>query len=358
MNKVTHFVGDLALASATRSQQLEDFFMIFIIPFILGGAAILLGGAGIGAGIDGISKQDEANKIGKSAQGRYELAKKSLETTFRETDDLAREYGEFQIEIKLETIKRFVDFVERIKRKGALKDLCYLEGLEYISNQQLQEYKAATLEAERLASGAFKAAGAGVAASQGALGLIGLFGTASTGTAITGLSGAAAWNATLAWLGGGSLAAGGGGMALGTLVLGGIAVGPALMIGGFVLGGEGEKALTKARQYEAKVNTEIAKLSASEDFFEQVQSRIVELEKLLCSLNRRAINNLRELESREQDFTTQRDGEIFQQTSLLIFQQTALLIKAIAEILKTPVLNQEGKVNLDTGVVIAKYRNL
>ena len=45
------------------------------------------------------------------------------------------------------------------------------------------------------------------------------FGTASTGTAISSLSGAAATNAALAWLGGGSLAAGGGGMAAGNAFL-------------------------------------------------------------------------------------------------------------------------------------------
>ena len=44
-------------------------------------------------------------------------------------------------------------------------------------------------------------------------------GAASTGTLISTLSGAAASNATLAWLGGGSLAAGGGGIAAGTMVL-------------------------------------------------------------------------------------------------------------------------------------------
>jgi len=46
--------------------------------------------------------------------------------------------------------------------------------------------------------------------------------TASTGTAIGSLSGAAAANATLAWLGGGTLASGGGGVAAGTTVLAGI----------------------------------------------------------------------------------------------------------------------------------------
>jgi hypothetical protein len=55
--------------------------------------------------------------------------------------------------------------------------------------------------------------------SSAALGLASTFGVASTGTAISTLSGAAATNASLAWLGGGALAAGGGGMLVGTIVL-------------------------------------------------------------------------------------------------------------------------------------------
>lgn len=46
-----------------------------------------------------------------------------------------------------------------------------------------------------------------------------LFGTAGTGVAISSLSGAAATNATLAWLGGGTIAAGGGGMVAGTALV-------------------------------------------------------------------------------------------------------------------------------------------
>lgn len=59
---------------------------------------------------------------------------------------------------------------------------------------------------------------AAVAAWQG----VQLFGTASTGISISGLSGAAASSAGWAWLGGGSLASGGGGMALGQVLLPGI----------------------------------------------------------------------------------------------------------------------------------------
>lgn len=56
-------------------------------------------------------------------------------------------------------------------------------------------------------------------AALGSWTLVSLLGTASTGTAISTLSGAAAYNATLAWFGGGAVAAGGGGMATGAITL-------------------------------------------------------------------------------------------------------------------------------------------
>lgn len=76
-----------------------------------------------------------------------------------------------------------------------------------------------------LKGGATAAAGIGVGGAVATLGpttamaIATTFGTASTGTAISALSGAAATNAALAWLGGGAVAAGGGGMAAGNAFL-------------------------------------------------------------------------------------------------------------------------------------------
>lgn len=53
------------------------------------------------------------------------------------------------------------------------------------------------------------------------------------------MSGVAATNATLAWLGGGSLATGGLGMAGGAIVLGSVVAAPAIFICGFAIAGEG-----------------------------------------------------------------------------------------------------------------------
>lgn len=72
-----------------------------------------------------------------------------------------------------------------------------------------------------IGAGSGMATGAAVAsvAPTAAMWIATTFGTASTGTAISGLSGAAATNAALAWIGGGTLAAGGGGMSAGTAFL-------------------------------------------------------------------------------------------------------------------------------------------
>ena len=67
--------------------------------------------------------------------------------------------------------------------------------------------------------------GSGAVAPKIVTALVYYVGTASTGTAISSLGGAAATKATLAWLGGGALAAGGFGIAGGVVVLGAIGVG-------------------------------------------------------------------------------------------------------------------------------------
>ena len=326
--------------------------MIFIIPLILGAAALATAAFGAVKGVEGFSDMQEAEEIGKEAQEQHELAVSGMKEDWEDTQELAEEYGQLQMDVKLRTVGRFVDFIKRIGRRGSQSDMEFLAGLTGISVQQIKEYEAAAMEAERFAKGGVGALGAAAAAGQGAIGLIGLFGTASTGTAIAGLSGAAAWNATLAWLGGGSLAAGGGGMALGTVVLGGITVGPALAIGGFVLASQGEKALTKAREYEAQANIDIAKIDAARDVLGQVRRRIEELSELVVALETRAWVDLDELESAlkfRQFDRTQDAGK---------FQQVGLVVKALVEIMKTPILDSQGNLNRATATIKAKYRSL
>ncbi|MBD2510161.1 hypothetical protein H6G91_23175 [Nostoc muscorum FACHB-395] len=320
-----------------------------MIPLILG--AIALGTAAFGAvkGAEGVGNMNEAKEIGERAQNRHSYAVDELKADWEATNELAEEYGQLQLDVMMTTVGRFLDFIERNIGKSKQSEKEFLEGLEGISVQQIKEYKAAALEAEQFFNGGTKAIGAAAAGYGGAMSLATSVGVASTGTLIGGLSGAAAWNATLAWLGGGSLAAGGGGMALGSLVLGGITVGPAVLIGGFVLAGEGEKALTKAWEYNAEVNTAIVKIEAAKDFMQQVKRRITELQGVFECLNKSAILGLQELESLP-SFDKNRDASKF--------QKVALFVKALAEIMKTPVLDTEGQLNPVTANIQAKYRTL
>ncbi|MFS0517172.1 hypothetical protein ACEYW6_20985 [Nostoc sp. UIC 10607] len=254
-----------------------------------------------------------------------------------------------QLRIKQGTISNFIAFIERIGQRASQNNLDILTGLD-ISTQQIQEYKTEVIKAEQWVKGGVSAAVAASAAGSGAITLARTVGTATVSrffglwTAQVGISqlgGAAAWNATIACLGGSSMAVGG-------AVLGSITLGPALMVGGFQLAGKGEEALTKAREYEANVNVEIANIEAAQDFLLQVKRRTVELANLVCNLNNRAKSALQELEA--QPFNRDRDASKF--------QEVALLIKALAEIMKIPILDHEGLLNSATLTIQAKYKTL
>jgi hypothetical protein len=315
-----------------------------MIPIIIGAA---LGSAALGAiaGAAGKADMDLAKEIGKRAQERHGRAVTDLKAKFEATNNLAEVYGQLQLRIKSHTIGRFVAFIERIGHSASQSDKRFLEGLN-ISVQQLREYKATALEAEQVSNGFASAASAGVAAGAGAVGVAQAFGTVAvpqlfglftTEVAVSQLGAAG----VLTYLGGGS-------MALGGAVLGGIALGPALMVGGFHMAGKGEKALTQARKYEADANAKIAEIKAVNEFLQQVEQRIRELNTLGHKLESRAGIALDALES--QPFDRNRDAEKF--------QQVGLLVKALLDLVKTPVLDSEGKLNLGTVTLLEKYGNL
>lgn len=122
------------------------------------------------------------------------------------------------------------------------------------------------------AAGAIAGTGMGAGTAAGMFVAVSAARTASTGTAIASLSGAAASSSTLAWLGGGSLAAGGMGVAGGTAVLTGIVALPALLAIGGVLVWKGRK-LRRAAEGESE------KLDAAEIALEDMQAALPRAER-------------------------------------------------------------------------------
>lgn len=315
-----------------------------MIPFIFGAAAVGTAAYGLFKGAEGASDILSAKERGESTQAKYQTSLACLDRDKERTNEMIEEYGQLKLWIASITVRRFVDFIERTGRKASQSEQEFLEDLD-ISPQQISQYRAVAINAESTLNGVVMAGAAAGAAYSGAMGLATSVGVASTGAAISGLSGAAATNATLAWLGGGALSAGGGGMALGSLVLGGITVGPALAIGGFVLAGQGEEALTKIRKYEAEVNVAVEKIQVLHDMLRQVRNRLLELEELLQELDYRSQKLLDELEACT--FNPQQDAELF--------QKVALLIKALVEIMKVPLLGTSGELNPAIEKVVNHY---
>lgn len=216
------------------------------LPFILGAAAAVAAVGGIGSGISGASKMKEANDTMKLADSRNKRNQERFGTTSKAANEVMDELGALELEI-LHSFDAFSDTIEKIQNRPQFK--------EYTKNGvKLPQYDKETLKNVSVGAGVLlgglggAAAGTagGFAAAGAATSAIMALGTASTGTAIASLSGAAATNATLAALGGGALAAGGGGIALGTTILGATTLGVGLLVGGMIFNATGSKMSDKA----------------------------------------------------------------------------------------------------------------
>lgn len=185
---------------------------------------------------------------------------------------------------------------------------------------------------------------------------VGALATASTGTAISSLSGAAATNATLAWLGGGSIAAGGGGMAAGSVVLGTITATTtgvfALAAAGLVASAYYSKKYTEATAYLEEVRKARAKAKLGWTAMEAINQRAMELESVMKRLGDRINDKLLYLEPLVYDFST--DDEYYQNT----FRETSLLVKALSEVAQVPLIDKNGTLSNESSVTLVNTKKI
>lgn len=253
------------------------------LPLLLWGAAAVLGATGVVKGAKAVGNLNEAKDIGERAERRHRIKIRELNEAKDETNAKFEELGKLKLDIFTNQIQHIVTVLKQAKQAGStLKDFESQFSIEELNQMEKMATKSLELE-----SGLLSGAAGGALAGLGAYGSVGLLATASTGTAISTLSGVAATNATLAWLGGGSLAAGGFGMAGGMIALGGIVAGPALAIGGFILAGKAEEALTKAYSYSAEVDEAIEKLELVEVGLEALRTNADEVIDTLQQLVKR-----------------------------------------------------------------------
>ena len=164
----------------------------------------------------------------------------------------------------------------------------------------------------------------------------------------------AATNATLAWFGGGSLAAGGLGIAGGTVVLGGIVAAPVLLVGGLILASKATEAKENARSNLAKANAAAEVMQSAETAARAIgrmvdQARIA-IQELRDHLDR-DVHILEHLVAGNNDFRTYQPAD---QKVVARCVSVALTVKKLAE---TPLLEEDGTVTVEIEDAVKNAEN-
>lgn len=322
--------------------------MPLFVPFILGGAALISGLIGAKQGAKAAANLRQAKAIGEAAEKRLNRLIENFNALLNTVNREAAAYNELKIWVRDNVFICLVQVIQRLGKKASIDPVDLIGRLE-APGTTVRSYKIDYLEfSQGIASGLINAGVVGAGTAAGMVGLATTVGVASTGTAIATLSGAAAESAILAWFGGGSLAAGGLGIAGGSLVFGGVAVGPALLLTGLTLRKESEKQLTKAESYVKSVDEEIAKIKYNIGVLNGIKKRVNELTEIVRKLAERLKLKINELESIG-------TFDIECEEHLTVLQAAMQLASALREIINTPVLDETGTVNPETDRFVNEY---
>lgn len=299
------------------------------MPFpalLLWGAAAAVTAVGVKKGFDAKENFDLAKSIGRKAERRYEEAKRSLESMQGELKASLEELGRLKIEIAQKDLAYIVQALKkRSKNKQVSSTIKKYKESFTIDDFKDFELIVSELSAIDITGGVLKGTAAGAALAYGALGGVGMLATAGTGTAISGLAGAAATNATLAWLGGGTLAAGGFGMAGGMLALGGIALAPVIAITGFVMASKAEEAVSEAKEYRDEVDKAVSEMDLIKTKLNAIRAARDEL-----------YGTIQKLDEAFERVKVGPDASDYQ------FQMMLMVGKTLKEAINTAVLDKEG----------------
>lgn len=324
------------------------------LPFIIAGVAIAAGAYGVKKGVDAKDDFDTAKRYNKKAKKTYKKARKLLEKNRGLTNSHLERLGELKISIYEGSLTDFVNIFSQIKNVD-FEDNLNLGLLNNVDEQDMLDIKNTVLEMQEVLGGGIAALGSGALAGFGALGGVGMLASASTGTAIASLSGAAATNATLAWLGGGSLAAGGFGMAGGMAVLGGIVAGPVLAVGGMMMASKAEEAKYTAYENYDKAQAAAEEMDAACVVLDGIYNRVDEFIDVIEPLNDIFEDYIDVLENIVDKSNDYRDYTQDEKENVMI---TASIAQTVKNLCDAPIIDEKGEVTRKSKRVLKKAKEL
>lgn len=329
------------------------------LPFVIGavaakvalGAAVGAGAVGAAKGVKGAIDSKEAGEVQDRAERILRDAKNEMEDQKDVTAKDIKNLGELKLYVCSNQMKKFVEEFSKIKNVN-LSESVGIDELNRIQmdNTTLRDMKETALNAVDVLGGGAAGVGAGVLLGWGTYGGVMALGTASTGAAIGGLSGVAATNATLAWLGGGSLAAGGGGMALGSMVLGGVVAGPALLLAGGIFSAKAKEKLNNAYSNLSEAKKLKEELNVAIEELKAISLRVTQNRTLLQKLKFDFNEHLYDLEMIVQKGT---DWNQYSENEKKSVGMAVKYAQAVKMVVDTPMLKEDGSLTFESEEILS-----
>lgn len=327
------------------------------LPLLFIGIAAATGLAGAGKTVKAVVDNTNANKINTAANEGVDNARKRLEQQRGAVAQSLEKLGEEKLQILAGTVTSFVSAFEKIKNIDFTSSVG-LEELEklHIDQKDFEELKELGNFAIQVAGGVTAGAAGGALTAIGAYGAAQTFAAASTGTAIASLSGAAATNATLAFFGGGSLAAGGLGMAGGMMVLGGLVAGPALLVMGLITGAKSQEKLDQALINKVQAEEIMEALHVASDQCSAIRRRAYLFYSLLAHLDTYLLPLVWQMEDIIAKEGT--DYRTYSPESKKVIMAAASNAGSVKAVLDVPILTDDGSLTEQSGEIVDKIGKL
>lgn len=306
-------------------------------------------------GVQGIQDRRSSKRIKEASEKLFNSAFRVTESIRLSLNAEINDFGINRLNSLKSTTGRFLGMLRDMNQNSAIKEYDVLDGFD-IDIKIIEQMESIDMSTSKAIGTSLRVGGLGAAAAMGTpalvTGAVSTFATASTGTAISSLSGAAATNATLAWLGGGSIAAGGGGMAAGATVLStltiGATAGVGLLAAGFITSTYYSKKLTETKEYQKEVEINVANVEKDWVVLEGINKRVCELNRITEELKLRISSQLVYMEPLTLDFLT---TDNYYNS---VFQKTAILAKSMSDLAQVPLLDSKGGPSIESENIIEK----
>lgn len=296
---------------------------MLVLPTIILVLSGVAGTGGIILNVKSVADSLDASAKNRFVQERNERNILRFESCSEKLDKALNDLGKQRMVIT-KNFKLFIDAFEKIHNRPEFT-VNESEAFPQFDIKEIENVSIVAGEVLGMAGGAVIGSSLGAAASSGTTAAVMALGKASTGAKIAELAGAAKVKAALAALGGGAVNCGGGGIALGTLVLNAASLGVGVLVEGFAMAYAGSVARKQADHAEKIMlnNENIVKNAI--DMQLSVNCSIDEMKKAsvnLCNkVYKKLVFQLKELVEKKNDwnlFTT--EEKLLVENNILIVQ--------------------------------------